>query len=63
MDFSPNVIQVLQKIIDQHLQDFSKDKEERILLIKCQQELGKHAARPNQVSRPNQVPLLYSRRK
>jgi hypothetical protein len=63
MDFSPNVIQVLQKIIDQHLQDFSRDKEERTLLIKCQQELGKHAAFPHQVPRPNQVPLLYSRRK
>jgi hypothetical protein len=63
MDFSPNVIQVLQKIIDQHLQHFSNDKEERTLLIKCQQELGKHAACAHHVSRPNQVPLLYSRRK
>lgn len=57
MDFSPNVIQVLQKIIDQQLQDFSRDTEERTLLIKCQQELGKHSPRTNQ------VPLLYSRRK
>jgi hypothetical protein len=62
MDFSPHVIQVLQKIVDQHLQDFSRNKEERTLLIKCQQELGKHAACSHPFPRPNPVPLLYSRR-
>ena len=57
MGFSPHVIQILQKIIDQQLQDFSRDIEERRLLIKCRQELGRHS------SCYKQVPLLYSRRK
>jgi hypothetical protein len=58
MSFSPKVIQVLQKLIDQQLQGFSSDTEERILLIKCRQELNYYPK-----SDRNPLPLLYSRRK
>jgi hypothetical protein len=57
MSFSPNVIQVLQKLIDQHLQDCSSESEERSMLIKCLNELKCDA--PYQ---RNRVPLMYSRR-
>jgi hypothetical protein len=57
MSFSPKVIQVLQKLIDQHLQDDSSDDSERKLLIKCRQELTDY---PHQDRNP--LPLIYSRR-
>lgn len=59
MGFSPKVIQVLQKLIDQELQAFSNNTEERSLLMKCSQELQKHSPKNER----NPLPLLYSRRK
>jgi len=59
MGFSPKVVQILQKLIDQQLQDFSSNIEERNILIKCRQELKNNMIK----CEINPVPLLYSRRK
>jgi hypothetical protein len=57
MVFSLNVIQVLQKLIDHHLQDFSRESDERKILIKCLNELKCYPTHQR-----NRVPLMYSRR-
>ena len=58
MSFSPKVIQVLTKLIDQHLQGNASDDTERQLLIKFRQDLTGY---PSPGRHP--LPLLYSRRK
>jgi hypothetical protein len=57
MSFSPKVIQVLTKLIDQHLQGNVSDDTERQLLIKFRQDLTGY---PGLGHHP--LPLLYSRR-